>query len=901
MALEKPDRGWPLVGRDGELEAFERVWAEGQCRAVVVFGAAGVGKSRLADEFLRRAVADGGVRGARATASSAAARVPLGAVAQLVPAGTDLSDPVRVFAAVTSALSGPKGNQRWAVLVDDLHLLDGASAVLLQQLTEAGVVRLIATVRNGEPVSDAVEALAWGNGVHRVDLDAFDPRETEWLLRAGLGGPVGRRTVHRLFEASGGNALYLSELVHGALEAGTLASDGEIWELREGALPGTPRLSELIAQRLDAAPEATRDVLRLLALCEPVSLADAEAMCGLRDLAALEESGLVQVLRDRRRHALVLAHPLYGETLRAGLPALRRRALLLEHVERVSAHGSRRRGDTMHLALWQLAATGTADLALLIRAAVLARHVHDYPQVAQLMEAVPQGEHSRISCLLHGEALTQLGRWEPADVMLAEAEERADAEPDQVAASLARTWNLFWFAARTEPALRVNEAALRRVTGPETRRMLTLNEGAIRAVSGQPARGVELLKDLETDPEQAPNPDAWALAALCRTGGLAYLGRTDEAVAWGMHAYACHLRIQEQQIGSDPVGQLNPVSFSLADAGQLAEARQTAERVLAETMSRAHIASRVWAMHFLGRVEWLAGDVAAARRWHAEAVAEARARNHMTPLFDAWAGLAAAAAVLGDLGAVQEALAEMSAYPPMGHSTGEEDLGQAWLYAAKGDLARARDILARAADKARTTGHVTSEMLLLTDVARLGGAGKVTARLTELAHACDGAFAPARAHLAAALAVDDPEQLFAVSQELHALGAHLLAAEAATTAAATWQRTGDTRRATAATLHAQAEAARCPGARTPLLAAPQATAQLTRREREIAHLAASGTPSKAIAATLHLSNRTVDNHLQHAYAKLGVTTRQQLSHALRHNDTRSPAASRPADQHHGYR
>jgi DNA-binding CsgD family transcriptional regulator len=45
-------------------------------------------------------------------------------------------------------------------------------------------------------------------------------------------------------------------------------------------------------------------------------------------------------------------------------------------------------------------------------------------------------------------------------------------------------------------------------------------------------------------------------------------------------------------------------------------------------------------------------------------------------------------------------------------------------------------------------------------------------------------------------------------------------------------------------------------------------------------LAATGMASKDIAERLYLSVRTVNNHLQHAYAKLGVTSRAGLSQAL---------------------
>ena len=56
--------------------------------------------------------------------------------------------------------------------------------------------------------------------------------------------------------------------------------------------------------------------------------------------------------------------------------------------------------------------------------------------------------------------------------------------------------------------------------------------------------------------------------------------------------------------------------------------------------------------------------------------------------------------------------------------------------------------------------------------------------------------------------------------------------------------------------------------------------RLTRREREVAELAASGVGSNDIADRLFLSVRTVENHLQHAYTKLGVTGREQLESAL---------------------
>jgi DNA-binding CsgD family transcriptional regulator len=54
-------------------------------------------------------------------------------------------------------------------------------------------------------------------------------------------------------------------------------------------------------------------------------------------------------------------------------------------------------------------------------------------------------------------------------------------------------------------------------------------------------------------------------------------------------------------------------------------------------------------------------------------------------------------------------------------------------------------------------------------------------------------------------------------------------------------------------------------------------APLTQREREITELAAGGWSSPRIAGHLHLSRRTIENHLQHSYRKLGITRREELA------------------------
>lgn len=548
MGIQVAGMQWPLAGRAGELEAFTQAWGDDRYRVVVVSGPMGVGKTRLGEEFLAQA-ARGGWTAKRVTATAAAANVPLGAMAHLIPREVDLADPVRGFAQVAQELVGPQRDRRLVLLVDDLQLLDAASAVLLRQLLDSDLARLIVTIGTGAPLNEAVSALTGGDSVRRIDVDPFRPDQVEQVLRAALGGTVGQRTLHELYTASDGNALYLRELVIGALAARTLCYDGEIWELAPRGVTTTPRLTELVEAVLAAADPAAGDLLELLALCDSVSLARAASLVSLEVLTELELAGLLRTIADRQRIGVALAHPLYGEILRKTLPPVRRRQLLLAQADWVESQGAKRRDDPLHVASWRLAATGTADARLLMQAAILASYAHDYQQVDNLLQHLPEGQRTFASCMLHGNALMELGRWQEVDKMLADAEARASGEEEQVASALIPTWNLFWIMGRPDQALRVNQSALARLTAPAQQHLLRLNEGVLRTLSGEVIRGLTLLEDLETEAKDAANINLWMFGAMGKTCGLATVGRSSAAIAWGEHAYASHLLVEEQGLG----------------------------------------------------------------------------------------------------------------------------------------------------------------------------------------------------------------------------------------------------------------------------------------------------------------------------------------------------------------
>jgi DNA-binding CsgD family transcriptional regulator len=69
--------------------------------------------------------------------------------------------------------------------------------------------------------------------------------------------------------------------------------------------------------------------------------------------------------------------------------------------------------------------------------------------------------------------------------------------------------------------------------------------------------------------------------------------------------------------------------------------------------------------------------------------------------------------------------------------------------------------------------------------------------------------------------------------------------------------------------------------------------RLSRRELEVARLAAEGLTNREIAARLFISERTVDGHLEHVREKLGVNTRAQIATWVAREGDASTAVAEP--------
>jgi hypothetical protein len=275
---------WPLTGRAEELSLISGLTRgrEGPT-GVVLAGAAGVGKTRLAREALAAAQQRGVVtRWAVATASARA--LPLGAFAATV--GVVGPDPARLVRQASDALLAGGARAGVIVGVDDGHLLDELSAVLVHQLVLRQAATVVLTLRTGETAPDAITAL-WKDGhLSRLELQPLSADETATLVEARLVGPVDSAAARRLWSMTRGNALYLRQLVEGELESHRLHQVAGLWWW-SGRPELSPGLVELVSARIGQLPDAQRDVMEVLAFGEPLGVT---LLAKLTDAVAVEQA-----------------------------------------------------------------------------------------------------------------------------------------------------------------------------------------------------------------------------------------------------------------------------------------------------------------------------------------------------------------------------------------------------------------------------------------------------------------------------------------------------------------------------------------------------------------------------------------------------------------------------------
>jgi ATP/maltotriose-dependent transcriptional regulator MalT len=874
---------WPLIGRDDEMAQISQVFDRPHASGIVLVGPAGVGKTRLATESLHLAT-ERGFASTRVVSSRAASGIPFGALATLLPSGTTaIEQGLTALRQVTLALSQLAAGRRLVLVVDDAHSLDDASAVLLEQLASTQTALLVVTLRSGETPPEPITALWKDHGLERITIHPLSRTRADHFAMTMLGDDVDQGTLAALWEKTEGNPMYLRELVLGAVNDGALVCTRGRWQA-VGELTPSDRLSELVGIRLTGLDSDELSALEYVAFGEPLGF---EMLAGLSDadnIETLERNGLIVLHNDGRRNELRLAHPMYGEVLRARTPAVRARAICRRLADAAERTGTLRRSDPLRVSLWRLDGGGVPPIPLLLAGAAQALFAYDHPIAHRLARTAfeLQPRYSSGLMLLQVQYSADLTADSPP--LFALMRELAENDRDRAWLAVMEATSLFWKSGDMAGADRVMAEALDTLSESVERDWIIAFRALVDVQAGNPRLAIERTDSLML----STNIRTFVRAALSGSLAVSIVGRCLDAVELAERAIAARMPLGDELALFESGLLLVAKSVALNEAGQITEAYETAKftRLLAADAN--DISSLGFCGIALARICMTAGRLGEAAECAADAITAFRRYGHPGPLRWAYGYLGLAHAQRGELHEAADALDELGRQPPHPAAMLDIDIERAWAWRAigEGHLEDGRAILTAAALQMRRTGQIGFEAAALFDLARLGVAREVTGRLTEIAGEAQGELYPAMAAGAAALASGDAAELEAAAETFAGLGAALFAAELAVATSEGWRRDGDQRRAAEWSRRAAALLTATGGARTPGLLHADTPIPLTQRERDVALLAAQGLSSKVIGERLFVASRTVDNHLARIYAKLGVTGRVELAEVLTADATR---------------
>jgi DNA-binding CsgD family transcriptional regulator/tetratricopeptide (TPR) repeat protein len=892
---------WPLTGRESELASLGQSFGLANAQSVYLFGQAGVGKTRLASELRSQAELQG-IPTLRIMGTATAKSVPFGAVAHLLqqqhhghngsgernesgPVAREATNEAAILVGSIQRTIRAHAKGRVVVFVDDAHLLDSLSATVVAALIANGDAQVVATVRLGEDLHDALLSGLRSGEAARIDLTELGDTEVDAVLFSVLGASVEPRALVALRSNALGNMLYLRELVIGAVESGALAFRNGMWRLVGSIAPST-RLRDLLSARLSSFSSGNQHAIALLAVGGSIPLELLESLASDADLVHLEESAILAVVEThpigapagaRRQTEVMFAHPLFGEEVLGRVSKLRLRTIRMELAEAIEASGSQTPQDLLRVAVLRLDAGAQGNAKTLARGAYLARYATDFFLTARLAEAAFADESEPALGLMLGEALYETGRFDEAVIALRCALSMATDEHLIIAIGGQLLTVLFWGTADDAAADGLVNELFQRLTIPECLGALLAHKASIATFSGFPSQGLELLNYLpDTD-----DPFAFCQISVTLATTLSLVGRTTEALANTDRAIELHAGFAEPLLLPHPSIHEANGAFALLHGGHPARALARAKSGYEHAINDRLVVSLVWCQLMAGEASLVMGRGADALRHFETALHDAMRELYRGQVAMAWAGIAMARALLGDVEGSRTALSRSDAETSrIGLFDLNVCVARATVMTASGEFGSACIELQRGVEVGLLGGNVIGEAWLLHELCRLGMFAAAAARLDVLASSCDNELVHARAAHAAALAADSALGLVAVGETFMKLGFVIVAAEAAMQASSSYQRSGDDRRANASALRSAAMAEGTDIALAPNASSTSTLTPLTAREREIAYLASQGSSNKEISELLFLSTRTVENHLSKVFVKLGVTTRQGLHAAL---------------------
>lgn len=409
----------PLVGRESELERLAALWrtaVSGKAQMVGLVAEAGIGKSRLAHEFVQRLGSEVFLlHGVCAPDGTARAFLPyLGVVRNAFRVGerdarevverklqggleTLGMDPERSLPYLLNLLGFETELSRVrnedaevigihtrdvlctllrercrispvVLFLDDVHWMDSASEEVLVRIAEEETeVPLLALCAYRPPRRPPWAAAPHATEIH---LDPLSQSGTVDLLKARLGTDDLPETLVRLVvEKTEGNPLFAEEITSYLLDRGSVVHDAEGVHFTGeagGVLPAN--LHNLVMERIDALGEDVQAGLETAAVIgRPFAPELLEQACGVTDgieavLGELEAQAILQ--RDPRTGEHRFRHALIRDAIYESLLVERRLALHTQVAEALERLHADRLSDVADSLAHHYRQTARADKAI---------------------------------------------------------------------------------------------------------------------------------------------------------------------------------------------------------------------------------------------------------------------------------------------------------------------------------------------------------------------------------------------------------------------------------------------------------------------------------------------------------------------------------------------------------
>ncbi|HZZ21984.1 MAG TPA: AAA family ATPase [Roseiarcus sp.] len=924
-----------LLERERELAAVEELLSR-RSGALAIEGGVGTGKTSLIQEACRRArELDYQVLSARA--SELEADFAFGVVRQLLErrltgAGSRERPSLLVGPAAAagqlllgSAVDRLVGDTSFAVLhglywltanlsvtqplllvVDDAHWADEPSLRWLTYLAkrlEGLAVALLVAFRPCDPTSASASLLALRAEAPVILRPMLlSGRAVSALVHTSMGDGSGDRLSEAFWTASGGNPLYLTELLRGALELNDphLAELGPA-ELLIGGLEGIGR--RVISRVRSLGPVALRLAQAMAVLGDDCELRHAAAAGGLEMIEATRlAAGLVRVEVLASDAPPSFIHPVVREAVEASLggderDAAHRSAARLLHADgapagQIAAHlfSVRPADDDWVLArLCEAAQQAIETGAPKVAADLLNRALAEPPPTEQRIALLRRTARADVSAGRE----TALARLKEALRLAANPRERAEIALEVAEAYAA----LFRWVDAVDAAER-GLAELGEVDEALTARL----EGELVICGLHDARRASSVKTVLERQGSSSSPATHSAALAARGMAMVLAGRPAEEAAVPLESALS--RIAGHVENWDKCAAL---LWSLVTAERFETVETALEPLIAEVQRSGSARGLVAAYSTLGLLKLRLGALP-------EADAAARVALRVLQESDLRPGLAFAVTVLTDVaveaGDLIEAESLLSLLPQTGWPAG---VGTVLIPAARGRLRLAQGRSAEALSDFQECAAMFSPEVWGAEIQDVGylhartGAAQALLRLGERERARD----VAQAELADVKVFGAPRALgialrVAGLAEGGSKGLELLGSSAAilrrspallerahslAELGAALRRDGRRSSAREPLVEALDLAARC-GAR-PLavrvreeLKATGARPRrewrtgleaLSPRELRVVQLAAEGRTNREIAYQLYVTLKTIEGHLARAYTKLGIERRGQLS------------------------